>query len=105
MTRTHSGTALGCYHTWQNRFGKDVRMLDLSMLTGAVRHEGGVSRRLFLAYTASLSAVPWLGRTATAAHRQRSFARHPFQLGVASGDPTPTGVVLWTRLAPQPLEP
>src|SRR5436190_4142415 len=80
-------------------------MLDLSMLAGAVRHEGGVSRRLFLAYAASLSAVPWLGRTATAARRQRSFAKDPFQLGVASGDPTPTGVVLWTRLAPQPLEP
>lgn len=29
----------------------------------------------------------------------------PFQLGVASGDPTPTGGVIWTRLAPRPLEP
>ena len=29
----------------------------------------------------------------------------PFQLGVASGDPSPTGGVLWTRLAPRPLEP
>jgi len=29
----------------------------------------------------------------------------PFTLGVASGSPTPTGVVLWTRLAPQPLAP
>ncbi len=28
---------------------------------------------------------------------------HPFQLGVASGDPLPDGVVLWTRLAPDPL--
>ena len=28
---------------------------------------------------------------------------YPFSLGVASGDPTPTGVVLWTRLAPDPL--
>ncbi|MEU6418077.1 alkaline phosphatase D family protein [Streptomyces spiralis] len=28
---------------------------------------------------------------------------HPFRLGVASGDPTPDGVVLWTRLAPVPL--
>jgi alkaline phosphatase D len=28
----------------------------------------------------------------------------PFQLGVASGDPTSTGGVLWTRLAPRPLE-
>ena len=27
----------------------------------------------------------------------------PFTLGVASGDPTPSGVVLWTRLAPDPL--
>jgi alkaline phosphatase D len=27
----------------------------------------------------------------------------PFTLGVASGDPTPHGVVLWTRLAPDPL--
>ena len=27
----------------------------------------------------------------------------PFTLGVASGDPSPTGIVLWTRLAPQPL--
>jgi alkaline phosphatase D len=28
---------------------------------------------------------------------------NPFTLGVASGDPTPDGVVLWTRLAPSPL--
>ena len=28
----------------------------------------------------------------------------PFTLGIASGDPTPDGVVLWTRLAPKPLE-
>ena len=27
----------------------------------------------------------------------------PFTLGVASGDPLPDGVVLWTRLAPEPL--
>ena len=29
----------------------------------------------------------------------------PFTLGVASGDPLPDGVVLWTRLAPEPLDP
>jgi alkaline phosphatase D len=28
---------------------------------------------------------------------------NPFTLGVASGDPTPDGLVLWTRLAPSPL--
>jgi len=31
------------------------------------------------------------------------FASYPFTLGVASGEPTPDGVVLWTRLAPDPL--
>jgi alkaline phosphatase D len=32
------------------------------------------------------------------------FEAYPFSLGVASGDPLPDGVVLWTRLAPKPLE-
>jgi alkaline phosphatase D len=35
---------------------------------------------------------------------QPIFASYPFTLGVASGDPLPDGVVLWTRLAPKPLE-
>ncbi|MBA3309303.1 MAG: alkaline phosphatase D family protein [Nocardioidaceae bacterium] len=30
--------------------------------------------------------------------------RYPFTLGIASGDPTPDGVVIWTRLAPSPYE-
>ncbi|MBM0170367.1 alkaline phosphatase D family protein [Altererythrobacter sp. C41] len=34
----------------------------------------------------------------------RSLAGYPFTLGVASGDPHPDGFVLWTRLAPNPLE-
>jgi alkaline phosphatase D len=33
------------------------------------------------------------------------FPDDPFQLGVASGDPTPTRAVIWTRLAPRPLDP
>ena len=32
------------------------------------------------------------------------FATYPFTLGVASGDPVADGFVLWTRLAPHPLE-
>ena len=32
-----------------------------------------------------------------------AFAAYPFSLGVASGDPIADGVVLWTRLAPEPL--
>lgn len=31
------------------------------------------------------------------------FVANPFSLGVASGDPTADGVVLWSRLAPDPL--
>lgn len=31
------------------------------------------------------------------------FTTDPFTLGVASGDPQPDGFVLWTRLAPDPL--
>lgn len=34
---------------------------------------------------------------------QPQFSGHPFTLGVASGDPLPTAVVIWTRLAPDPL--
>jgi len=33
------------------------------------------------------------------------FSKNPFSLGIASGYPTPDGMVLWTRLAPSPLEP
>jgi len=32
-------------------------------------------------------------------------SRFPFTLGVASGDPLPDSVILWTRLAPSPFEP
>ena len=34
---------------------------------------------------------------------QTKFTDYPFTLGVASGEPLPDGVVLWTRLAPDPL--
>jgi alkaline phosphatase D len=32
-------------------------------------------------------------------------ATDPFRLGIASGEPTPDGIVLWTRLAPEPFQP
>ena len=72
----------------------------------AVRYEGGITRRLMLAQAASLAALPWLGTRAEGAvkHRPR-LADNPFTVGVASGDPGPDGMVLWTRLAPCPLEP
>jgi alkaline phosphatase D len=82
-----------------------MSMLDLSQLAEIVRYEGCISRRLFLAYAASLSGVPLLGRLAVAAERTPTFSADPFSLGVASGDPNENSVVLWTRLAPQPIEP
>src|SRR5262245_33198171 len=32
------------------------------------------------------------------------FSNYPFRLGVASGDPASDGFVLWTKIAPNPLE-
>jgi len=32
------------------------------------------------------------------------FAAQPFALGVAAGDPAPDGFVIWTKIAPRPLE-
>jgi alkaline phosphatase D len=79
-------------------------MLNRADLSTAVKSEGGISRRLFLAYSASLSAIPTAGlRVEGRVVRQPKVADNPFALGVASGDPDDTGFVLWTRLAPQPL--
>src|SRR5262249_25506519 len=87
------------------RFVGDATMFDLPMLRAGLRSEGGVSRRLFLAYGAALAAVPAVGGRVFGGVLQRPrFAADPFSLGVASGDPTDTGVVLWTRLAPLPLD-
>ena len=81
-------------------------MSDLTKLLGSAGHRGGIDRRSFLAAGAALAALPWLpGRSPAVASGRMAFADDPFALGVASGDPTSTGVVLWTRLAPRPLEP
>lgn len=80
-------------------------MLDLTRIPEAVRSEGGISRRLFLAHGAALAALPNLAFRASARDRKVSFAADPFSLGVASGDPDATSVVLWTKLAPEPLDP
>ncbi|MEY3851664.1 MAG: hypothetical protein RI910_644 [Verrucomicrobiota bacterium] len=59
-----------------------------------------------------LAGAAWL--SVAAMSTQRSFGRtllgsrldaYPFTLGVASGDPAPDGFVIWTRLAPRPLQP
>jgi alkaline phosphatase D len=66
-----------------------------------------IDRRRFLRHTwsgvaASLSLALVPGHELFALRR---FGDNPFTLGVASGDPTPDGIVLWTRLAPEPVDP
>ncbi|HET8755553.1 MAG TPA: alkaline phosphatase D family protein [Solirubrobacteraceae bacterium] len=63
-----------------------------------------ISRRTLLKTGGSFAAgITLIGLTSDRALAQPSFDSDPFTLGVASGDPTPQGVVLWTRLAPSPL--
>jgi alkaline phosphatase D len=81
-------------------------MTDLTKHLESSRRQGGINRRMFLAAGAALGTFPWLAsRSVASPSRRIAFADDPFTLGVASGDPTSSGVVLWTRLAPKPFEP
>ncbi|WP_055563265.1 alkaline phosphatase D family protein [Streptomyces atriruber] len=77
-------------------------------IRAAARHLG---RRRFLTVTGAAAALafatnlPTAGVAGAAELDARRIADDPFTLGVASGDPQPTSVLLWTRLAPAPYEP
>ncbi|MEV7670138.1 alkaline phosphatase D family protein [Streptomyces sp. NPDC088752] len=77
-------------------------------LRDAARHVG---RRRFLTVTGAAAALafatqlPAAGSAAAAELDARRVTEDPFTLGVASGDPLPGSVLLWTRLAPRPFEP
>lgn len=63
-----------------------------------------INRRHFLAAASTTVAWPFLTMPSIkAADRRMRTSDYPFQLGIASGDPAPDGVVIWTRLAPDPL--
>src|SRR3954469_3354276 len=65
-----------------------------------------LNRRSFLTGTASFAAAALLStRTRGAIATAPRLSGYPFTLGIASGDPLPNGVALWTRLAPRPFEP
>ncbi|WP_433119525.1 alkaline phosphatase D family protein [Micromonospora sp. CA-246542] len=57
-----------------------------------------LSRRIFV-----LGGLAAAGAAVTPAQGASAAVPYPFKLGVASGDPDPDSVVLWTRLAPSPL--
>lgn len=63
-----------------------------------------IDRRSFLQRTAlTLSGLGLLG-TLPLDVIADELTEYPFTLGVASGEPLPDGIVLWTRLAPRPLD-
>ena len=63
-----------------------------------------ISRRLLLSGSAAIAAGPLLiGPEDGYTQAKLPVPADLFQLGVASGDPLPDGIVLWTRLAPQPV--
>jgi alkaline phosphatase D len=59
-----------------------------------------VNRRQFLENSGALGSALVIAR-----HVARAAGGHPFTLGVASGEPSYDGFVIWTRLAPAPLGP
>ncbi|MFG2209026.1 alkaline phosphatase D family protein [Streptomyces sp. NPDC048638] len=77
-------------------------------IRAAAAHFG---RRRFLTVTGAAAALafatnlPATGAAHAAEADARKISENPFTLGVASGDPLPGSVVLWTRLAPRPYEP
>ena len=62
-----------------------------------------VKRRRFLSGIGVLTGLAIASQWPTRVVARPRFSGYPFSLGVASGDPLPDGVVLWTRLAPDPL--
>jgi alkaline phosphatase D len=56
------------------------------------------SRRVFV-----LGGAATVGVAATPLRSAQAAVPYPFKLGIASGDPAADSVVLWTRLAPSPL--
>jgi alkaline phosphatase D len=73
--------------------------------TGEVARLGEIGRRRFIALSGASAAalVFGAGPFAVGVEARPRFSGYPFTLGVASGDPQPDGVVIWTRLAPKPL--
>jgi alkaline phosphatase D len=57
-------------------------------------------RRIFLLNAAALAAAGIAG----AAGARANGSAYPFSLGVASGSPLPTAVILWTRILTDPLD-
>ena len=62
-----------------------------------------LGRRQLLIGAAALTSLGIVHPSTYPVAAQPKFPAYPFSLGVASGEPRPNSVVLWTRLAPNPL--
>lgn len=87
-------------------------MRDLTRLSHDHRRAVAATRRQFLTVTGASAAAalsPWLLGVASDRDRARAptprMRGYPFELGIASGDPLPTAVVIWTRLVLDPFTP
>ncbi|MFD5903913.1 alkaline phosphatase D family protein [Streptomyces microflavus] len=89
---------------------QNVRSAEVATAAARLSRTGLDRRRLLtgagaaaaLAFTLNLPAA---GTASAAELDARRIAEDPFTLGVASGDPLPGSVLIWTRLAPRPYEP
>src|SRR5712671_17347 len=79
----------------RSRFSKRLNVDDFAM----------VNRRYLLRSLGATALVATTGGLFTnQLWAQPVFSANPFSLGVASGDPQPDGFVLWTKIAPKPLD-
>lgn len=82
-----------------------ARRADAELLSHA-RH---LNRRRFLTVTGAAAALAFSTNlpapsAVAAPARDADIDEEPFTLGIASGDPLPDSIVLWTRLAPKPYQ-
>src|SRR5215475_5191794 len=77
------------------RFDKSLCVDDFSTVNRRAVLHGLGSTALITASTGLFARQVWGSPV---------FAAYPFALGVASGDPAPDGFVLWTKIAPKPIE-
>jgi alkaline phosphatase D len=77
-------------------------------VTEDLRPAARIARRRFLTLTGAATALAFatnLPDRTSATASTGPLAGDPFTLGIASGEPLPDAVVIWTRLAPLPYEP
>lgn len=79
-------------------------LLHACRLSNQLKAAADLDRRRLLQAVLGVAGMAMLPASVRGQYRSR-FTAYPFTLGVASGYPRPDGVSLWTRLAPEPLQP